>query len=228
MQLSNSSLSVFCDCPRCFFLDKKLGIPRPRGIFSSLPGGIDKILKEQMDANRGKLPEMLRVPETAGYVLFDDPALMKKYRHWKSSPLKYTDAAGNVLVGALDDLLHSPTAGLFAAHDWKTKGSEPNQAYCEQYYQRQIDIYTLLGQAGGLKMADFGTLGYFWPIGTLSGIRFLTKTFVLKANPEAAKKSFNDAIACLNSYLTPPAKFGCEYCSYTVARHSIETQPVTA
>ena len=55
MQLSASSLSVFKDCKRCFYLDKKMKAPRPRGIFSSLPGGIDGLLKKRLDEYRGRL-----------------------------------------------------------------------------------------------------------------------------------------------------------------------------
>lgn len=223
MQLSSSSLSTFCECPRCFYIEKKLGCARPRGIFSSLPNGIDKILKNQMDRFRGKLPEIMDHPRLAGFVLFDNDALMKKYRHWKSSPLKYEDGKGNVLVGALDELLFNPRTGYYAAADWKTKGSEPDQAYCEQYYQKQINIYTFLGECGGLKMSSFGVLQYFFPVDTdvsAGVIPFQSKTFILEANPGAAKDLFDSAIRCLESDIIPPSSSGCEYCSYAAKRGS--------
>ncbi|MCX6774543.1 MAG: hypothetical protein NTY99_00435 [DPANN group archaeon] len=49
IKLSPSSLNLFKDCPRCFWLDKIKGISRPEGIFPSLPSGIDKVLKEHFD-----------------------------------------------------------------------------------------------------------------------------------------------------------------------------------
>ena len=43
--LSPSALNVFNDCPRCFWLDKNKRMKQPRGIFPSLPSGMDKVLK---------------------------------------------------------------------------------------------------------------------------------------------------------------------------------------
>ena len=47
--LSPSALNVFNDCPRCFWLDKNKRMKQPRGIFPSLPSGMDKVLKSRYD-----------------------------------------------------------------------------------------------------------------------------------------------------------------------------------
>lgn len=224
MQLSNSSIGLFCDCPRCFYFEKKLSVPRPRGIFSSLPNGIDRILKNQMNEHRGRLPEIMRCKETEGYVLFDDAALMKKYCHWKSSPLKYTDSKGNVLVGALDELLYNPKTDKYMPADWKTKGSEPDQEYCEKYYQKQLNFYALLCMSGGLKIDDYGILQYFFPSenGKEGLVTFNTKTFVLKTDVIAAMELFRKAILCIESITPPPSSADCEFCRYAFLRHENE------
>lgn len=51
------------ECPRCFWLQFNKNIHRPRGIFSSLPGGMDGVIKKYYDSYRkqGKLP-----PEVEG------------------------------------------------------------------------------------------------------------------------------------------------------------------
>jgi len=46
IRLSPSSLNLFLECPRCFWLDKNKGIKRPRGIFPSLPSGMDSVIKK--------------------------------------------------------------------------------------------------------------------------------------------------------------------------------------
>jgi hypothetical protein len=215
IQLSNSSLALFVECPRCFKNDKSYGIPRPRGIFSSLPNGIDKLLKQSFDSQRGTLPEIICRPELNGYVLFDNDALLKKYRNWKSSPLKYKDASGNVLVGALDDLLYNPSTDTYAMLDFKTRGASPDQEYCEKYYQKQVDTYALLLLSGGFKVADFGVLLYFYPIESENeSIKFESKAFLLKPNPMAAQELFSLALACLGSEISPPSSPECQYCSY--------------
>lgn len=218
-QLSTSALSTFIDCPACFYADRKLKIARPRGIMSSLPTGIDGLLKSKLEQYRGSLPPMLERPELDGYQLYANLFHLKKLQNWKSSDLKYRDHKGNVLVGAFDDLLHNPSTDTYAMLDYKTKGSMPDLAYCEKYYQKQVDNYTLLLQSGGYKTAPFGVLFYFWPEQCESEtIKFMNKTFILNADASRAIEMFDRAIDCLESDLMPPAGLVCEYCAFIGSR----------
>lgn len=214
MQLSYSALGVFKDCPRCFWLDRNKKLLRPRGIFSSLPTGIDGLLKEQLEPYRGKrLPESTEYKQLDGFILYagDD---LKKMRNWKTNPLKMTDPKGNIIVGAFDDLLHNPETDEYAFLDYKTKGSEPDQAYCEKYYQTQVDIYTRFLILGGKKVASFGVFFYFWPVALPGGlIEFMSKPFFITPHPEAAEQLFVDAIGCLEGPLPQPSNV-CVYCEY--------------
>jgi hypothetical protein len=214
MQLSYSALGIYKDCKCCFWLDRNKKITRPRGIFSSLPIGIDNILKEKLEVYRGSLPPALaNYPELQGFQLYAGKDL-KAMRNWKTNPMQMEDGKGNILVGAFDDLLFNPTTQEYAMLDYKTKGSEPDQAYCEKYYQSQIDIYTRFLELGKRKVASFGVLFYFYPIPIENGlIEFLQKPFFLTPNTENAEKLFKEAILCLEGGL-PQASVTCEYCSY--------------
>ena len=214
MQLSSSALSIFERCERCFWLDRNKKITRPRGISSSLPIEIDSILKNKLDTYRGSLPPVLAdMPELAGYQLYGGSDL-SKMRNWSSNPLRMEDSKGNKLVGAFDDLLHNPEKGLYAILDVKTKGSEPDQAYCEKYYQKQFDIYTRFLEVGKRKPASFGIILYFWSEpGDAELITFKTKAFLMKPNTQAAEDLFLRAITCLEGPL-PPKNNDCEYCSF--------------
>ena len=213
MQLSYSALSIFKECPRFFWLDRNKKFMRPRGIFSSFPGGVDKILKDKLEAFRGKLPPALAsCPELKGFELYSGSDL-KKMRDWKTNPMKMSDDKGNILVGAFDDLLYNPTTEEYAMLDYKTKGSAADQAYCEKYYQTQIDIYTRFLELGGKKVANFGVLLYFWPTPTELLIDFIQKPFFLTPNTENAEKLFKDAVTCLEGVLPAPS-LDCEWCRY--------------
>jgi len=62
IRLSPSSLNLFLECRRCFWLDKNKGIKRPRGIFPSLPSGMDSVIKKYFDSyrlNSDMPPEMM-------------------------------------------------------------------------------------------------------------------------------------------------------------------------
>ena len=61
-QLSASTLKLFQECPRCFWLHINKKIERPRGPFPSLPSGIDRVLKAYFEAYRknGTLPPLIQ------------------------------------------------------------------------------------------------------------------------------------------------------------------------
>ena len=63
IKLSPSTINLFLECPRCFWFEKAKGIKRPRGIFPSLPGGMDRVIKESFDGFPAKqtLPSELGV-----------------------------------------------------------------------------------------------------------------------------------------------------------------------
>jgi len=218
MQLSYSALGIFKGCPRCFWLDRNKKLLRPRGIFSSLPTGIDGLLKENLETFRGSLPPMLKnYPQLEGFQLYAG-ADLKAMRNWKTNPLCMQDSKGNVIVGAFDDLLFNPTTQEYAFLDYKTKGSEPDQAYCEKYYQSQLNIYTRFLELNKRKVASFGVLLYFWPeAGADRLLVFKSKPFFMTPDTAAAETLFKEAIECLEGTIPEPSTT-CEYCSYHAKR----------
>jgi len=215
IQLSSSALGIFKDCPRCFWLDRNKKFKRPQGIRSSFPTGVDNLLKKKLDSYRGSLPPALtKCPELQGYQLYSGSDL-NKMRNWKTNPMFMKDAKGNTIVGAFDDLLINPTLMRYANLDYKTKGSEPDQSYCELYYQDQMDIYTRFLEIGKLTPADFGVLLYFWPIESENLIDFEQKAFFMKPNPAHAEQIFKDAIACLEGPMPEPSP-ACEHCRWGI------------
>ena len=56
MRLSPSSLNLFLECPKCFWLRMKMGVHRPMGPFPSLPSGMDGLIKTYFDKLAFKLP----------------------------------------------------------------------------------------------------------------------------------------------------------------------------
>jgi hypothetical protein len=80
--LSASKLNLMKECKRCFFDANILKVERPRGIFPSLPGGVDRVMKDYLDQYRETLPPSLkgRIPG----VLWGDIAQITKLRNWRS------------------------------------------------------------------------------------------------------------------------------------------------
>ena len=53
-KLSRTGIELFMRCPRCFFLDKKLGIKQPPGYPFTLNSAVDHLLKKEFDFHRAK------------------------------------------------------------------------------------------------------------------------------------------------------------------------------
>ena len=51
-KLSRSKIDLFCECPRCFYLDNKLGVKRPPGFPFNLNSAVDALLKKEFDVHR--------------------------------------------------------------------------------------------------------------------------------------------------------------------------------
>jgi hypothetical protein len=52
--VSRSGIGLFAECPRCFYLEKRLGIARPDTPGFSLNNAVDALLKKEFDGYRAK------------------------------------------------------------------------------------------------------------------------------------------------------------------------------
>ncbi|MBD3282317.1 MAG: hypothetical protein GF387_01795 [Candidatus Portnoybacteria bacterium] len=215
LKLSPSTLNLFLECPRCFWLHINERIHRPRGPFPSLPGGMDDVIKVYFDKYRDqeKLP-----PEIEGKVeghLFPDTKLLNKWRDWRTG-LEYTnEALETTLFGALDDCLETEEnkEKKYIPLDYKTRGYPPKEGDSEKYYGNQLSCYSLLLEKNGYPTTGFGYLVYYYPkkVKEKGSVSFHVKTIKIKADPEEAAKTVKDAIKLLHGPI-PSHHSECEYC----------------
>ena len=213
-KLSPSTLSLFLECPRCFWLDKIKNIKRPRGIFPSLPGGMDRVIKTFFDGYRAakKLPADLKGADFQGVELFEDQKQLNLWRDWKTG-LHYKSPEGSILFGALDDLLVK--GGKYIPFDYKTKGSPATEESAIKYYQNQLDSYSLMLEASGLETAGYGFLLYFSPksVAERGNVEFEVQPIKIVLDSNRAKTIFEKALQLLNGPL-PLSIPSCEYCAW--------------
>lgn len=50
--ISRSKIELFIECPRCFYLDRKLGLARPSMPGWTLNSAVDQLLKSEFDIYR--------------------------------------------------------------------------------------------------------------------------------------------------------------------------------
>jgi len=214
IKLSPSTLNLFLDCPRCFWFDKVRNIKRPRGIFPSLPGGMDRVIKVHFDTFRAQrtLPPELSRKDFEGIELFGDQERLEKWRNWRTG-LEYRDSDGSILSGALDDLLVKD--GQYIPFDYKTKGSVTTEEDAVKYYQNQLDCYALLLQENQMPTAGYGYLLYYSPksVGEQGTAIFELQAIKIPTDYERARVTFRKAVVLLNGSL-PEMNGQCEYCAW--------------
>ena len=217
-KLSPSSLGLMKDCPRCFWLEQNDKWKRPSGIFPSLPSGMDRILKKHFDnfRDKGKLPiEIAEHPECAGMKLFgeskEDKELLEVWRNYRKG-MRIEDSEGNVLMGALDNLLVKGKKLIVL--DYKTRGYALKED-THEHYQDQLDIYNYLLRELGFETEDYGFLLFYIPKEVLETgeVIFETKLVKMKTNLKRGGEIFSEALKLLNGSCPKTHKEeACEWC----------------
>ncbi|MBU0687624.1 MAG: PD-(D/E)XK nuclease family protein [Candidatus Margulisbacteria bacterium] len=213
LRLSPSSLNLYLDCPRCFWLQFNKGIKRPSGPFPSLPGGMDIVIKKYFDTFRakGELP-----PELEGKVegkLLKDMELMRKWRNWRTG-LRYEDKELDaVLSGALDDCLVDD--GKYIPVDYKTRGFDL-KADSSALYDNQLSCYNLLLEKNGYQHNSSAYLAYYIPKEVCEGgvVKFKIEVVKMNADPDKAFRTFKSAVQLLKGDI-PPADERCGFCGWS-------------
>jgi CRISPR/Cas system-associated exonuclease Cas4 (RecB family) len=210
LTLSPSMLLSIEECPRCFWLEKVKGIKKPRGIYPSLPGGVDIIVKKYMDAYRDKAKPECLADLDKDLLLFADSAQMKKWRFWKTGPSAIIE--GIMISGAVDDCLISEES-IISPFDYKTKGSEPTQEFAEKYYTLQLSAYDLMFQNSGYKTSGNGYLLYYWPGILGNTVIMATKIIKIKTDTQRVIEVVKKAKEICEGEI-PPMNPECEHCKY--------------
>ncbi|MBU4086089.1 MAG: PD-(D/E)XK nuclease family protein [Nanoarchaeota archaeon] len=197
-KLSPSSLNLMEECPRCFWLQVVKNKKRPAGIFPSLPSGMDGILKTHFDRfmEKGKMPPELKIKECEGCNLFDDKELLKIWRS-NFKGISFTDKEGNVLHGAVDNILVK--GKKLVVLDYKTRGF-PLKEDTAEHYRNQLDVYNFLLRKMGYETEDFAFLLFYVPkeVMETGEVIFNTQIVKMKVDVDAAEKLWMKALKLLN------------------------------
>ena len=209
-KLSPSTLNLFLECPKCFWLQLVKKERRPPTPFPSLPSGMDKVLKEHFDRfmEKNKLPPELK--ELKGYKLFKDKELLKIWRS-NFKGIQYLDKKSNILLrGAVDNIL---TKGKkLVVLDYKTRGY-PVKEDTHEHYINQMDLYNFLLRENGYQTEDYTYLLFYYPnrVTETGEVIFDTKLIKIKTDPKRGEKVFKQAIRILQGK-EPKASKECGFC----------------
>ncbi len=233
-KLSRSKIDMFTECPRCFYLDRRLGVAKPSMPSFTLNNAVDHLLKKEFDIHRaaGTPHPMLKA-----YGLDLIPFKHKKIDEWRENfvGVQYLHEPTNLLIfGAVDDLWMDAKASnggkdaepLIHVVDYKATSKDAavkeleNTKWHDQY-RRQMEIYQWLLKHNDLNVSD---TGYFVYVnGQKDRKAFDAKLeFDINVIPYTGKSDWIDDVLlrikkCLDSDEIPKEGAECEYCAYRTA-----------
>jgi CRISPR/Cas system-associated exonuclease Cas4 (RecB family) len=227
-KLSRSKISLFLNCPRCFYLDRRLGIGRPPGFPFNLNSAVDALLKKEFDLHRAKEkahPLMEKYGIDA--VPFQDPR-MDEWRDSLRGGIQYLHKETNLLLtGGVDDVWVNPKGELIIV-DYKStsKKEEVNlDADWQIEYKRQMEIYQWLFRKNDFAVSKTGYFVYC--NGVTDKEAFDGKLeFDIKIIPYTGDDSWIEGTIfeikkCLDGEM-PEAHPDCDYCNYRQAASKVE------
>ncbi len=210
-KLSPSSLHLLDECPRCFWLQHNKGIKRPEGVFPSLPGGMDKVLKEHFDKHREKGEVPPELAGLSGVKLFEDA---EKLAIWSNNRkgITWTDEKGNILRGAVDYLLTK--GNKLIVLDFKTRGY-PTKEDTPEFYQNQLNIYNFLLRKNGYQTEDHAYLLFYHPesVDADCRVKFHPELVRMNISVKDAEELFRKALKVLAGEMPKPSE-KCKFCAW--------------
>ena len=116
-KLSRSKIDLFLECPRCFYLDNRLGVARPPGFPFTLNSAVDRLLKKEFDIHRaGRTAHPLMKKYTIDAVPFNHPKIDEWRDSLKAGVSFLHKPTGLFVRGGVDDVWVAPTEDLSVVH----------------------------------------------------------------------------------------------------------------
>jgi CRISPR/Cas system-associated exonuclease Cas4 (RecB family) len=219
-KISRSKIDNYVSCPRCFYLDRVLGISQPPGFPFNLNSAVDHLLKKEFDLHRAAGTVH---PLTKAYGLDLTPFDHHMMDKWRENfhGVQHLDKENNLLVfGAVDDIWTDEKGTLYVV-DYKatSKDSEVNlDAEWQNGYKRQMEVYQWLLRQNGFDVSDTGYFVYCngkRDRKAFDGVlEFDIKIIPYRGSDTWIPATLRKVKSQLESENIPDFTPSCEYCNY--------------
>ena len=219
--LSRSKIDLYMDCPKCFYLDRRLGVKRPPMYPYALNSAVDKLLKKEFDIRRAKESKHPLMEEYSIDAVPVQDDKMDDYRN-NFKGIRFFHKDTNLeIFGAIDDLWKN-SKGEYIVVDYKaTSKNEDIIALDKDWqdsYKRQMEIYQWLLKQNGYKVSDTGYFVYCNGITDRKAfdgkLEFDITLIPYKGSINWLEPKIKEIYNCLNSEEIPESDDDCDYCSY--------------
>ncbi len=219
-KLSRSKIDLFLECPRCFYLDRRLGVSRPQGFPFNINSAVDLLLKREFDMHRNqKTPH----PLMDSYGLEAVPFQHEKMNEWRENfvGVQALHRETNFIVfGAVDDIWQNKSGKLIVV-DYKATSKDEEvtlDAEWQDGYKRQMEVYQWLLRQNGFEVDNTGYFVYAngkRDREAFDGkIEFDVKLIPYTGSDDWVEETLKKIKACLDDDRIPKQSSKCEYCSY--------------
>lgn len=225
--LSRSKIENFLRCPRCFYLDRRLGVGQPPGFPFNLNSAVDALLKKEFDIHRAKREAH---PLMKAYGLKAVPFQDARLDEWRENfkgVIFHHEPTNFIISGAVDDLWQDEKGEIIVV-DYKStsKNSKVDlDSDWQDGYKRQMEIYQWLLRKNKLKVSDTGYFVYC--NGKTDREAFDGKLeFDIDLLPYTGDDSWVEGTLqeikkCLDGPM-PDLSSECDYCNYREAVREVE------
>jgi hypothetical protein len=219
--LSRSRFDRFLNCPRCFYIDRRLGVEPPSGPPFTINSAVDHLLKKEFDHFR-LLGEPHPYIQEAGIdaIPFADPRLDQWRENFKGVRILH-DETGFELTGAVDDIWIDRKTSELIIVDYKATAKDGEVTLDADWqigYKRQMEFYQWLMRKKGFQVSNTGYFVYC--NGDRSSenfgevIKFKVKLIPYVGDDSWIEPELIRARRCLEQTVPPEPVDDCKQCSY--------------
>lgn len=227
-KLSRSKIELFTECPRCFYLDRRLGVGRPPGFPFTLNSAVDTLLKKEFDVHRARGS---RHPLMETYGVDAVPFQHDMMDEWRENfkGVQFFHRPTNLIItGAVDDLWVNKKGEVIVV-DYKATSTDAEITLDADYrasYKRQMEIYQWLMRKNGFAVSDTGYFVYANGNKDKAAfdakLEFSVQLLSYKGNDSWVEDALFEIKKCLDGASIPNAGSRCEYCPYRDAARPYE------
>jgi CRISPR/Cas system-associated exonuclease Cas4 (RecB family) len=224
-RLSRSKIDFFLECPRCFYLDNKLGTKRPSFPAFNLNIAVDELFKKEFDEHR---QAHTAHPIMSQYNIDAVPFAHKAMAAWRDPfvGIEYKEPeTGLTISGGVDDIWVTPKDTLIIV-DYKSTSKEGSitklsDSPWDMQYTRQLGIYRWLLEKNDFVVEETGYLVYANARKDVAGFNntlvFETTLVPVTTDTDWILPTLRDIKTCLDKDEIPKIGERCEFCPYREA-----------
>lgn len=161
--ISRSKVDMFTECPRCSYLDLRLGVKRPSMPGFTLNNAVDELFKREFDIHRtaGSTHPLMKAYGLDAVPFKDDR--MEEWRDALRRGIKFHHQDSNfILRGGIDDAWITPQGEVIIVDYKATSKKEGPKTEDDLYdsYKKQMEIYQWLFRQNGFAVHPTGFFVY--------------------------------------------------------------------